>query len=219
MELDDRLFDASCQAVFCQSASGSSQRAPATPTSWQMASGNVSQAWNARSPSGVVCQVQNVRLYPIARGQGRLVCDLPVFQADQDRRPCCAPRPRHHLPTRRGGGHGPDGARHPCRDPATASATAMRVTAIPAQTERNRQDRSVRRAEKQGRRAGMTRVHNLIRPTSGVSATADTARGKKTCFAGNIRRSCRQAAGHLGNVGADADNYNGHEDRTGFIHQ
>ena len=55
----------------------------------------------------------------------------------------------------------------------------MRMTAIHAQTERKRQDRSVRRAEKRRRRARMLRVRGLIRPTSGVCATADTARGEK----------------------------------------
>ena len=77
------------------------------------------------------------------------------------------------------GGDRLDGARHPCRDPTLASAAVMRVTATQTQTERKRQDRSVRRAKKQGRQARMMRSRGLIRPTPGVSATA-TPLGRKT---------------------------------------
>ena len=55
----------------------------------------------------------------------------------------------------------------------------MRVTAIQAKTERKRQDKSARCAEKHRRRAGMLRVYGPIRPTSGVCATTDPARGGK----------------------------------------
>ena len=55
----------------------------------------------------------------------------------------------------------------------------MRVTAIQAKTERKRQDKSARCAEKHRRRAGMLRVYGPIRPTSGVCATTDAARGGK----------------------------------------
>jgi hypothetical protein len=55
----------------------------------------------------------------------------------------------------------------------------MHLTAVRTQTERKRQDRSVRRAEKLRCRAGMTRVRGLIRPTPGVWATADTARSER----------------------------------------
>jgi glutathione S-transferase len=55
----------------------------------------------------------------------------------------------------------------------------MRVTAIQAKTERKRQDKSARCAEKLRCRAGMTRVRGLIRPTPGVWATADTARSER----------------------------------------
>jgi len=103
-------------------------------------------------------------------------------QIDQDRSPRRAPRPRHHLPVGRGGRNRPDGARHPRSHPPIASATAMRVTAIQTQTERKPQDRSVRHAEERRRRARMLRVRSLIRPTSGVCGTADTARGEKRLF-------------------------------------
>lgn len=65
------------------------------------------------------------------------------------------------------GRHWPNGPCHPCRHPPIASATAMRVTAIPPQTQRKRQDRSVRRAEKRGCRARMTPVCGLTRSTFG----------------------------------------------------
>jgi hypothetical protein len=55
----------------------------------------------------------------------------------------------------------------------------MRSTAILTQTEQKRLERSVRQAEKRGRRAWMARIRGLIRPTQGVSTTADTAMGKK----------------------------------------
>jgi hypothetical protein len=55
----------------------------------------------------------------------------------------------------------------------------MRVTVIQTQTKRKRLDRPVRRTEKQGRRASMARSRGSIRPIRVVSATADTARGKK----------------------------------------
>jgi hypothetical protein len=56
----------------------------------------------------------------------------------------------------------------------------MRVTAIQAKTERKRQDKSARCAEKRRRRAGMLRVYGPIRPTSSACATTDPAWGKKT---------------------------------------
>jgi len=55
----------------------------------------------------------------------------------------------------------------------------MRVTVIQTQTKRKRLDRPVRRTEKQGRRASTARSRGSIRPIRVVSATADTARGKK----------------------------------------
>ncbi len=77
----------------------------------------------------------------------------------------------------------------------------MRMTAIRTQTERKRQDRSVRHAEKRRCRAGTLRVHGPIHPTSGAGAIADAAWGENACSTGKIRRSWRQTAGHLGNVG------------------
>jgi hypothetical protein len=58
----------------------------------------------------------------------------------------------------------------------------MRMTAIRTQTERKRQDRSVRHAEKRRCRAGTLRVHGPIRATSGVCAIADAAWGEKRLF-------------------------------------
>ena len=55
----------------------------------------------------------------------------------------------------------------------------MRVTEIQAKTERKREDKSARCAEKRRRRAGMLRVWGPIRTTSGVCATTVDARGGK----------------------------------------
>jgi hypothetical protein len=61
--------------------------------------------------------------------------------------------------------------------------TVMRVTAISTQTERKRQVRSVRRAERPRSREGLLRPRDLIRPALGVSATAaDTTRGEIHLF-------------------------------------
>ncbi len=56
------------------------------------------------------------------------------------------------------------------------------MTAIQAKTERKRQDRSIRRAEKRSRQDRMRRVHGPIRPAQGVCATPDTARGVRRLF-------------------------------------
>ena len=55
----------------------------------------------------------------------------------------------------------------------------MHMTAIQAETERNRLDRSARCAEKRRRRAGMLRVCGPIRPTWEVRATTDASWGGK----------------------------------------
>lgn len=55
----------------------------------------------------------------------------------------------------------------------------MRMTAIHTQTERKRQDRSVRCAEKHRRRTGMLRPLGPIRATLGVCQTTEAARGGK----------------------------------------
>ena len=111
-------------------------------------------------------------LHRTARGHGGLVADQPATQADQDRRPRRPPRPCHHLPTGRGGSDRPDGARHPRRHTPIASASVMHMTAIHAQTERKRQDRSARCAEKHHRRARTRRLRGLIRsvPAAGPAA-------------------------------------------------
>ena len=119
----------------------------------------------------------------------------------EDRRPRRAPRPRHHLPAGRSCGNRPDGARHPRRHPPPSSTTVMRVTALRTQTERKRQDRSARRAEKRRRRASTARIRGPIQPTRGVCATADTARGGKSLLSGGFGRPFHQAARHSGNVG------------------
>ena len=105
-------------------------------------------------------------LHRSARGHGRLVVDQPAIQADQDRRPRRASRPRHHLPAGRSRRHGSDGAGHPCRHLQPSSAPVMRMTAIHAQTERQRQDRSARCAEKHRCRAQNTAASRSDPPCS-----------------------------------------------------
>ena len=101
-------------------------------------------------------------LHQVARGDGGLVIDQPATQADQDRRPSRASRSRHLR-----------------RDPPIASTSVMRVIAIHAQTERKRQEKSVRRAEKHRLRAKTRRFCRLIRPVPAAHATAGAARGAK----------------------------------------
>ena len=53
------------------------------------------------------------------------------------------------------------------------------MTAIQTQTERKRQDRSVRRTEKLRRQPGMLRTFGPIRPTTGAFATSCNAQARK----------------------------------------
>lgn len=71
---------------------------------------------------------------------------------------------------------------HPRRHLPIASAIAMRMTANRTQTERKRQHRFVRRAEKRCCRASTRWVQGPIRPVPDVCATADTAQGGKRLF-------------------------------------
>ena len=98
---------------------------------------------------------------------------------DQDWCPRHPSRPRNYLPTGRGGRHRPDGARHPRRHPPITNATAMRMTAIHAQTERKRQDRSARCAEKHRPWARKQRLRGLIRPVPAACATAHGAQSER----------------------------------------
>jgi len=74
----------------------------------------------------------------------------------------------------------------------------MRVTAIQTKTERKRQDTSARCAEKRRRRAGMLRVYGPIRPTSGVCATTDAARGGKRLISWRSQAILTSEGGQLG---------------------
>jgi hypothetical protein len=120
-------------------------------------------------------------------------------QADQDRGPRRASRPRHHLPTHRGRGNRPNGARHPCRNPPIASATVVWVTAIQAKIERKRQDRSACCAEKRRRRARMLRAPGPIRQTPGAfTISGTTQKDKKHLFSGQIQPILRSSGSQLG---------------------
>lgn len=62
----------------------------------------------------------------------------------------------------------------------------MRLTATHAQTERKRQDRSARCAEKHRRRARKQRLRGLIRPVSAACATAGAAQGGERLSSGRF---------------------------------
>jgi hypothetical protein len=74
--------------------------------------------------------------------------------------------------------------RHSRRDPTLASAAVMRMTVIQTQTERKRQDRSIRRAEKHRRRTRTWRLRGLIRPVPAACATEDAGWGEKSLSSG-----------------------------------
>lgn len=137
-------------------------------------------------------------LHRAARGHGRLVVDQPATEADQDRGTCGPSRPHHHLPAGRGRCHRHDGTRHPRRYPPIASATAMRMIAIHAQTERKRLDRSVRCAEKRRPWARKQRLRGLIRPDPAVCATAGAACGRKSLSSARIQAIFTSNATPLG---------------------
>ncbi len=63
----------------------------------------------------------------------------------------------------------------------------MRMTAIHVQTERKRQDGSVRRAEKHRRRSRTVPLRGLIRPVFAACAASDAAQGAKRLSGGRIQ--------------------------------
>ena len=72
------------------------------------------------------------------------------------------------------------------------------MTAIHAQTERKRQDRSVRCAEKHRRRARTRRLRGLIRPVPAACATEDTGWGEKCLSSGQNQAIFTSASMPLG---------------------
>jgi hypothetical protein len=87
----------------------------------------------------------------------------------------------------RGGRHRPDGARHPYCYPPPSSASVMLITAIQAQTEQKRQDKSARCAEKHRHRARTWRLRRLIHPSSPPCAPNDAAQGEKGLSSGRLQ--------------------------------
>ena len=108
--------------------------------------------------------------------------------------------PRHQLTAGRGRSRRRYGTRHPCRHPPIASASVMRVAAINDQTERKRQARPVRRAEKHLHQSRTVPLRCLIRPVFAACAPASAAQGEKACSAVRFRQFLRQTAHQLGNV-------------------
>jgi hypothetical protein len=96
------------------------------------------------------------------------------------------------------GRHRPDGPRHPRRHPPIASDSVMRMTAIHVQTERKRQDGSVRRAEKHRRRSRTVPLRGLIRPVFAACAASDAAQGVKRLSGGRIQAFFTSASMPLG---------------------
>lgn len=133
----------------------------------------------------------------------RAACTIPQLSGRSGARlgECRPPRPRDHLPAGRGGRQRPDGARHPRCHPPITSATAMRVTAIHGETERNRLDGSARCAEKRRRRARSRQLRGLIRPVPAARAAKDAGWGENACPVRRFRQTSRQTQRYLGNVG------------------
>jgi hypothetical protein len=74
----------------------------------------------------------------------------------------------------------------------------MRMTAIRAQTERKRQDRSARCAEKHRRRARTRRLRGLIRPVPAPRPVAGDTQGGKYLYSDWIQAIFTSAATPLG---------------------
>ena len=141
-------------------------------------------------------RIQDIRTYPLT---APIAPDIQKIEADQDRRPRRASRSHHHLPSGRDSRHRPDGPRHPRRDPPPSSASVMRMTAIHAQTERIRQDRSARRAEKHHRQARSWRLRALIPTVPAARPATETAQGGKMLVqrpdSGDLHVSCNATWG------------------------
>lgn len=105
------------------------------------------------------------------------------------------------LVTGTGGSHRPRGQGHPHSNPPPSSPCIMCMTTILTKTRCKRQDRSVHFAKERRCWAGMMRCCDPICPHSSVLSHASAAQGPKRLISRRIYRSCRQTAGHLGNVG------------------
>ena len=127
-------------------------------------------------------------------------CSQAAVEVGLFQHPVSASAPCHHLSAGRSGRHRPDSARHHRHHPPIASATAMRLTPIYFQTERKRQDRSGRCAEKHRCRDRTRRFRDLIRPVTATCTTAGAPlRAENACQAGGFTRSSTQAICHVGN--------------------
>lgn len=74
----------------------------------------------------------------------------------------------------------------------------MHMTAIQAETERNRLNRSVRCAEKHRRRARTPRLRSLIRPVPAPRSVTGDTQGGKYLYSGWIQAIFTSAATPLG---------------------
>jgi len=137
-------------------------------------------------------------LHRTVRGDGRLVANEPATEADEDRCPRGASRPRHHLPVGRGCGNRPDGAIHPRRNPPIAGTAVMRVKLELPANERARLGRSVWRAEKRRRWARVMRVRDQIGLHSDVQAHASAARATKHLIRQQIQATLPSSGSPIG---------------------
>lgn len=116
-----------------------------------------------------------------------MVVEQPAGQNDQDQCPRCPSRPGQLHPTGRVARRQADGAHHPRRDLLRSNATAMRITAIYALSERKRQDIYVRCAETRRCWARIMHVPHMIRPAQGVWATAEAGLSEKRLSSGQSK--------------------------------
>jgi len=95
--------------------------------------------------------------------------------------------PCYYLPSRRGCRFRHDGQGHSRRDPPLAGATFIRVISWTVEIERNRLDRSARRAEKPARRAPTGHRCRLLRAAGGVRTRPTHALAEKCLITAPIQ--------------------------------
>ncbi len=140
-------------------------------------------------------------LYRSARGHGRPVADQPSAQAHQDRCPRRAPRPHHPLPVGRGRRHWPHDPCHPRCDPPPSSAADICMTLKLSRSERNRQGRSVRRAEKRPRKAARRIMSAGLSRKEAFRCTRASVGDENGGPTRQDRLRSSQPGRHLGNMG------------------
>lgn len=93
-------------------------------------------------------------------------------------------RSRHHLSGVR---HQPDGAGYPRHYLSSLIAAAIRATRRQVKTERKRQDKSARCAEKGRHQAATRPLLSLVRLTRVIQSSADSAHAENSLASGQIQ--------------------------------